>query len=202
MLAMQEAVYEDTVRLDRAIGRNPDKKPSALDDQKSGELAKREDLIIQEADRAIQLVDEEGTAIAFSEVFHQVRDDMKNVSRRLRKTDDGIVTQTIELDIIATLKDMIEALKQAQKDQQNKKNPPPGQPPPSMPGDQNLLDLLNELKMIRAMQIRVNGRTKTYGDQYPGKEQTPEIQKELKELADRELKIYQVTRDIYRGKNK
>lgn len=199
MLAMQEAVYEDTVRLDRAIGRNPDKKPTRNDEQKSDGLAKREDLIVIEANKAIRLLEEEGSAIAFAEVFRQVRDDMMNVARRLRKTDTGALTQQIEKDIIASLKDMIEALKKAQQKLQDQKN---GQPPPNTPGDKNLIDLLAELKMIRAMQIRVNGRTKAYADQYPGKEQTPEIQTDLRGLSEREKKIFQVTKDLSQGKNK
>jgi hypothetical protein len=199
MLAMQEAVYEDTVRLDKAINRNADKKPTRNDEQKSDGLAKREDMIVLEANKCIHLLEEEGSAIAFSEVFRQVRDDMMNVSRRLRKTDTGVVTQRIEQDIIATLKDMIEALKKAQRDLQNKKQQPNQ---PSQPGDQNLIDLLAELKMIRSMQIRVNGRTKVYADQYPGVEQTPEITTELRGLSERERKIFQVTKDLSLGKNR
>jgi hypothetical protein len=94
---------------------------------------------------------------------------------------------------------MIDALKKAQQQMQAQK----GQPsPPGQPADQKLIDLLAELKMIRAMQVRVNNRTETYGKQYPGEQaDTPEIQKELKNLADRQFKILKVTKDIAEGKN-
>jgi len=66
-----------------------------------------------------------------------------------------------------------------------------------------LLDLLAELKMVRAMQVRVYTRTVTYGRQYPGEQANdPDIQKELNDLAQRELKIVEVTKNIAKGKNK
>jgi hypothetical protein len=108
---------------------------------------------------------------------------------------------------------MIEALKKAQRDA---KNPPPGKPGQSgMPQNQPLIDLLAELKMIYAMQRRVNARTQLYGKQYKGEQAPPAdtakdrkerehyemIQRELKDLAGRQEKIGRVTRDIATGKN-
>jgi hypothetical protein len=156
----------------------------------------------------------EGSAIAFAEVFLQVRGDMSMVALRLRKTDTGAVTQTIENDIIATLREMIEALKKARKDNQNKPSPKSGQSGP--PPDQRLIDMIAELKMIRSMQLRVNSRTEVYGKQYEGEQAPPPvaasdakvrdqyemIQRELRDLADRQSKIEKVTSDIAKGKNK
>jgi hypothetical protein len=79
-----------------------------------------------------------GGAAGFPVAFEQVRDDAQNVTRRLSKADVGTVTQTIEQDIIAGLKEMIEALKKAQQNR-NSSNSKPGQ---SQPGDQNLIDLI------------------------------------------------------------
>ena len=127
-----------------------------------------------------------------------MREDMKTVQRRLGKADVGNVTQAIEEDIIATLKEMIEALKKAQQ-------PSSDQPLPSNDGrllDPKLVDRLAELKMIRSMQIRVNGRTQTYARQYTGEQaDDPDIQKELRGLADRQKQIQRVTRDLSTGKN-
>ena len=208
MLAMQIEVYNGTVAVDKALALNPKaKKTDEINRgnvQKSIEWSKREGQIVEEATKAIQMLEAEGTAVAFPEVFHQVRTDMRHVERRLSNSDVHAVTQVIEQDIINTLKDMIEALKKAQQDQQAKKNPPPGPPPPPNPNQQQpLIELLQELKMIRAMQVRVNSRTKTYGDQYPGEQaKEGEIVKELNSLADRQKKIFDVTNNIFRGKNK
>jgi hypothetical protein len=196
MLAIQIEVYEGTVRVDKAIGTNPDKKASRAEEQRALQLSDREEVIVVEANKAIGLLEAEGTAVAFPQMFEQVRDDAKNVARRLGKADVGTVTQVIEQDIIAALKDMIEALKKAQQDLKG------GQGGSGPPQNQKLIDLLAELKMIRAMQVRVNSRTKVYAQQYTG-EQAEEsgIQKELNELAQRQLKIYDATNNIAKGKN-
>jgi hypothetical protein len=93
---------------------------------------------------------------------------------------------------------MIEALKKAQADLKGQSQP--GQSGP--PQNQKLIDLLAELKMIRAMQVRVNSRTKVYAQKYTGEQASePDIQKELGELAQRQLKIFDVTNNIAKGKN-
>jgi hypothetical protein len=212
MLAMQVVIRDGTVALDKDI----DKKEATREQQQtSNVLSDREDEIIREASKAISVIQAEGSALAFAEVFLQVRGDMTTVAARLRRTDAGTVTQTIENDIIATLQEMIEALKKARKD-----NKSPPQPPKAgqqgQPGDQRLIDMLAELKMIRSMQLRVNSRTEVYGKQYEGeqvpapalatdaklREQYEMIQRELRELAERQLKIEKVTSDIAKGKNK
>src|SRR5207248_8143976 len=125
------------------------------------------------------------------------------------------VTQNIEQDIIDSLEEMIKALKKAIKENKNKKPSKPGQP--GKPGDQDLIDLLAELKMIRSMQVRVNKRTEDYHKFYPGHEQAPDpitlkdarqredlerVLDELKDLSERQENIKRITRDIGKGKNK
>jgi hypothetical protein len=201
MLAMQIEVFEGTTRVEKAIGQNPDKKASRTEEQRSLQLSDREQEITRQAASALQLLEAEGSAVAFVEAFLQVRDDSQHVARRLGKADVGVVTQTIEQDIIASLKEMIEALKKAQQDLQNKRQQPPGGG--GGQSNQNLIDILAELKMIRAMQLRVNNRTATYGQQYTGEQAgAPEILKELSDLAERQRKIFDVTNTIARGKNR
>ena len=128
--------------------------------------------------------------------FIEVRDDMLNVTRRLGRADVGSVTQLTEQDIIAILKEMIEALKKAQSPGGGRGGGSPNR------GNQSLIDLLAELKIIRSMQIRVNSRTLTYAQQYPGEQANdPDIHKELENLAQRQQKIFEVTNNIARGKS-
>src|SRR5262249_15603556 len=77
MLQLQKEIYEGTVRLDKTIGENPEKKPTRPDEQKSQQLADREGLVLQEAVRARELIISEGSAVAFAEVFTQLIDDIK-----------------------------------------------------------------------------------------------------------------------------
>jgi hypothetical protein len=213
MLAMQIAVRDGTVNLDKTIQANPMKQPTRVEEQASNVLSDKEEEIVREANTAIRLIEAEGSAVAFAEVFKQVRDDMGTVAGRLRKTDVGEVTITIENQIIDTLKEMIEALKKARQENQKPKTPPkPGQ---SGPRQDPLIDMLAELKMIRSMQVRVNTRTEVYGKQYEGEQAPPPsiatdakqrdhfemIQRELKDLSVRQKKISKVTDDIAKGKN-
>lgn len=212
MLALQIGVRDDTVSLDQVVKANPMGKPERADRQASNVLSDREEEIVKEARAGRKLLEEEGSAVAFYEIFTEVQADMETVAARLRKTDTGVVTVTIENQIIDTLKEMIEALQKAKK---NLKSKSQGGGSSGPPPDQPLLDLLAELKMIRSMQKRVNARTELYGKQYAGEQAPPpeqgstseerehyeRIQKELKALSKRQQKISKVTHDIATGKN-
>jgi len=66
-----------------------------------------------------------------------------------------------------------------------------------------LVDVLSELKMIRALQMRVNTRTKRYGELIKTERvDQPELLDSLRRLAERERRIHQVTRDIVVGRNR
>jgi hypothetical protein len=202
MLALQIEIYEGTLRIDKTIALTSDKKASRAEEQRSLQLSDKEQLIVVAARQAIQLLESEGSAVAFPEAFAQVRDDAGHVARRLGKADVGTVTQGIEQDIIATLKEMIEALEKAKQDLQNKQQNRAQQQ--SQPQDNRaLIDRLAELKMIRSMQIRVNSRTTAYGRQYPGEQANdPDIQHELADLAQRQQKIFLITNNIAKGNNR
>jgi hypothetical protein len=218
MLAMQIAVKDGTVALDKIIMGNPDKKSSRAEDQKALELSDKEDEISKEANKALTLIEAEGSAVAFAEVFKQVLGDMNTTAGRLRRADVGEVTVAIENDIIDALKEMVAALKKARKDNQEPKPPMPPMPPSSggSPPDQKLIDMIAELKMIRSMQIRVNNRTTIYGKQIEGeqvpniskvadakeKEKAVGVRKEFKDLSTRQQKLSKVTEDIAKGRNK
>lgn len=125
---------------------------------------------------------------------------MMQVSRRLGRIDPGQETQLIEDDIVVTLKEMIDAFKKQQQEQRDKKQTQEnnGNPPP-----QELIDKLAELRMIKAMQMRVNTRTTQWSKRYEGEEaRDPAIVHELNDLAKRQLRIWNVTDNIAKGRNK
>jgi len=214
MLAMQIQVRDGTVVIQKAIDATEDKKPTRVEIQSSNDQSDKEDLIVREAQIAIDVLRDEGSVVAFLEEFKQVQDDMKNVSYRLKKTDTGTVTVVIENDIIQTLREMIAQLQKARQENGKPQPPMPGQP--GQPQPQSLLDKIAELKALRDMQKRVNARTQTYAREYPGEQLTnPEsvkdpqerekvemLDREHKNLADRQQKIYDVATNIYKEKNK
>ena len=199
MLELQRQVYDGTVRLDKV----PEAERSHSHEIEASRLSSREMEIVLEADKALALLHEDGTAVAFTEATTQVRGDMEQVVERLAQVKVGQITQDIELDIIAALEEMIEALQKAQKEMDDKKSPP-GNPPPGQPQDPPLVDLLAEVKMIRALQMRVNRRTQRYSRLVEGDKSTEntELQEALRRLADREERIHKITRDIETGRNR
>jgi hypothetical protein len=200
MLRMQIRVYEGTLTVHKGIEATADKKATRLQKQDSLKLSDDEKAIVLEASKAIQILEEEGSAVAFPEVFQQVREDMRNVQIRLGVVDTGKITQATEEDIISTLRDMIKALEKAKKQLAKSKGGKSGQ---SQPQDQKLLDQIAELKMIRAMQIRVNARTKLYGRQYEGEQANDaNLRREVRGLGERQERIFEVTNRIVREENR
>jgi hypothetical protein len=198
MLEMQIAVLAGTEQTHKGVLSRVDAKPAREDQQSALKLSDNEKDIIKEADKAIQMLEEEGSAVAFPEVFQQVREDMKHVQRRLEVADVGEVSQAIEKDIIASLKEMIEALKKAQ---QQGKAGKPGDPSP--PPDQKLLDKIAELKMIRSLQKRINDRTQFYGRLYPNEQALDaNIRSQLQQLAERQDRIFEIMDRFAKGDGK
>ena len=70
-----------------------------------------------------------------------------------------------------------------------------------------LVDKIAELKMIRSLQLRINGRTKRYArllddmEDPTGQATQPDLVEVLKGLGEKQLRIHAITRDIVLGKN-
>lgn len=199
MLQMQIEVYESTKAIDTIVQKSESKKPEKAEIQKAQQQADKETEIIAEANKAIQILKDEGSAVAFPRVFEEVVIDMTRVRERLNQAKVAKDTQLMEQDIIDSLKEMLEALKKAQQDLQQSKGMP-GMGGSGPPPDQKLLDEIAELKMLRNLQVKVNERTKRYGEHEQSTE--PQIKVELKDLGNRQERIEEMARDIATGKNK
>jgi len=197
MLAMQLLVYDGTTKLARAS-----QSEESRNTARALQLARQEDEIALEATKAVTLLREEGTAVAFPEAVEMLRDDMRTVTRRLEKTEVGELTQSIEKDIIEALEEMIDALqkemeKSKNKDQQNQ------QQQNQQPQDPELVDKLAELKMLRTLQLRINNRTRRLGREVEGEQaENAEVVDQLQDLAERQARVQKATYDISTGRNK
>jgi hypothetical protein len=201
MLEMQLVVYEGTRRLDQV---DPDDRDRAHAIEAS-RLSRHEAQIVVEADAALALLREEGSAVALPEAVEQVREDMQQVVQRLAEAKVDELTQSIEEDIIAALEEIIAALERAQDELEQQQSQPPQDQQPSEPADPPLIDALAELRMIRSLQMRINNRTKRYqklvqSDEV-GQADKPELIQALQRLAEREARVYKATRDIAVGRN-
>ncbi|HVL14545.1 MAG TPA: hypothetical protein VM529_18375, partial [Gemmata sp.] len=196
MLRMQEEVLAQTVTIDKVVQKNKGQKTTA-EIQKSQTEADKELQIVAEADKALKLMEGEGSAVVFAGVLSQVRGDMVAVQNRLNAGRVEKQTQDIEQDIIDQLKMMKEALKKAKQDL---KDPPkPGDPkdPNGKQPDKKLIDLINELKLIKSLQEQVNKRTIGYSKDDPGEQaKDPLVQAELQQLAERQRVLQEMLHKI------
>ena len=70
------------------------------------------------------------------------------------------------------------------------------------PGNQKLIDMLAELKLIRSLQVQVNNRTKMYGDKDKGEQSKDDlVQKELRQLSIRQTKLQEMVDKLDKGEN-
>lgn len=196
MLRMQIEVKAATESIDRGILKNNNQKTTA-DIQKSQAEADKELAIIAEAEKTLKLMEGEGSAVVFAGVLREVKGDMVAVQRRLNEGRVEKQTQDIEQDIIDQLTMMKEALKKAKQELEDSKNKPGD--PKEGGGQQNkkLIDLLNELKLIKSLQEQVNKRTISHSKQDPGEQaKDPLIQAELKQLSERQKVLQEMLHKI------
>lgn len=206
MLAHQKQVQAGIVGLDEAVRKTADGRPTVAHAAGANRLADVQLESLREAEGAMKLIREDGTAVAFAEALESVMTDMESLKRRLDETDVADVTQRIAADVVESLLDMIRALEKAI--QENEPGTPPPGGPGGLPGQQPLVNRLQQLKMILAMQRRVNGRTELYGQRYRGEQAATAgltdkdrrgveaVLKELADLAKRQGRIGQATREL------
>jgi hypothetical protein len=198
MLELQTAVYDGTVRVDHV----PEAQRTHDHEIESARLSRQESQIVHEVDKALLLLHEDGSSVAFPEAIEQMRDDMRQVTDRLAALKVEKITQGLEKDIIAALEETIAALEQSRKDLEKKKTPPGQQLGAGQPDDMSLVEKIAELKMIRSLQMRINNRTKTYGEMIQGDQaETPDLLKALDGLADRQQRVYKATADLHQRRN-
>ena len=164
MLREQQAIRRETRSLDlrlRALRlkARADAEEFVLDrkDLRQAEsLSSREGRLHLMALDIIDLLTEDGTSVVFPEIVGEIADDMDNVRGLLARVEPGALTQRMEEDIEAAIDQILKALEEAR---QKPPPPNPNQGRNSRSGASPLLPKSSELKMVRALQLRVNKRT-------------------------------------------
>jgi hypothetical protein len=203
MLLMEIQIQVDTITL----AKTAKNEWMARHFGKSRELSVRQDTIADDAGKALTLLKEEGSSVAFPQGVEQVRDDMLSIARSLGKNDVGAFTQSLEKEVIESLEELVSAL---QSEIENRKKPEnqrrQGQRQRKSEGDENgkdLVEQLAELKMLRSLQLRVNRRTKEYGRMIHGEQATnDELTTQLQKLARRQSEIQEATYILASGRNR
>ena len=199
MLLKQEGVNNGTL----AIHAVPVDTRTDRHRNRAVEIARNEDEISLLAAKALTLLREEGSSVAFPEAIEQIREDMLTVARRLERVEVGEITQNIEQDIVEGLKEIIEALqKELEKQKDKKQQQQQQQQEQQQQQQQGLVNKLAELKMLRSLQYRVNRRTRQLGRTVDGEQAIDlDVVSQLKQLSDRQAKVQKATYDLSTGKN-
>lgn len=206
MLKNQQAVRSQTAKLIEDMKTVAESARRQIEIQ-AVRLADDENAIIIDADSALLLLREDGTAQAMTESLIQTRFDMDDIKERLTVMRLDQSTLNVEDAVIASLQEMLEAIsqaiKEAEKRQENSQQSPPGND-----GRQQvepLIQLLSELRMVRSMQDRVNGRTKRYENDLEQFKNDPDadlnsLKKKVEELARQQNRISKILHDLKVGR--
>lgn len=210
LLVQLEARIRGMLRAEKAVQAGAEKLAAEPQDRAGREreleaarLGREQTAVGNDATKALTLVRDDGSAVAIPQAIEQIRDDCQQAAARLQRGDMGNTTRGIIGDIVTSLEELLAALEKAQREQQaqQKQNPAGGRP--AEPGEQPLVDKLAELKMIRSLQLRVNGRTKRFSRLIAdGAEQAdePALREALERLAERQRAIQQAAHDIVTGR--
>ncbi len=198
MLELQLDINNGTLKLDRIPAEERD------DDRhftRSTKLSRDESKNVTEAEKALMLLKEEGSSVAFPEAVEMMRDNMQAVRGRLERGLTADTTQLLERLIVESLEEMIFALQREMEKEDQK--PQDGERPQGEQGDPSLVDALAELKMVRSLQTQINRLTKQYAQSFEGEQATePEDLEFLQKLSVRQLRIHEATYDLSVGKNR
>ncbi len=146
------------------------------------------------------LLREDGTSVSILMAMEDIESDMNTVSGLLRKTDVSTLTQTLQNDIVESLKQLIEA---AQKEMEQMKEQQQGEPKDAPPSEKKppLVALIAEIKVLRALQVRVNRRTIQIDQMMQATtdaEQRKTFALQLTDLAVRQRRLVDSARELSR----
>ena len=197
MLSMQLLVYQETVRLEKEA----DGKDANMI-ARGKQLATSEEELVQEVDKALVVLREEGSSVAFPEAVEAIREDAASIVQLLDQGKAGELTQTLEQAVIEAIEEMVDAL---QKEMEKKKDEEQqqGEQQQGQPQEKPLVDELSEVKMLRSLQLRINRRTRQLGRMIEGEQaDEPELLRQFETLSGRESRIQRATYDLSTGRNK
>ena len=208
LLVQLEARVRDMLAAETGIRAALDRQPAAAAaadrerELEAARLGREQQGVAAAAGRALALVREDGSAVAVPQALEQVRDDAAQAAARLARGDTGDTTRGLVADLVTGLEELLAAVEKSRRDQAG---PAAGAAAGAAGsgGEQPLVDALAELRMLRALQVRVNGRTRRFagllgadGD----RADEPELRAALGRLAERQRLIERATRDIVGGR--
>ena len=163
--------------------------------------------VVEDAEAALLLLREDGTAQAMVESLLQARFDMTEAKKRLDQTTLDAITLHIEDAVIEALQEMLNAVQaamdEARQRQENAENQEQQQDGEAE--EEPLIQLLAELRMIRSMQRRVNERTTRYDAEIQRVLEKPDadlspFKQAVEELARQQNRISRILHELKIGR--
>ena len=157
------------------------------------ELAQQQSELTLQCSQTVSLLREDGTSVAILLAVEDVEADMGSVSGWLQESKVGELTQSVQFDIIESLKQLIET---TQKEMQEMKEQQQQQQ--SSEQKQGLVELMAEIRMLRNLQLQVNRRTKQVDGllQKAATDDLPALEKQVHELSLRQHRLTQSAREL------
>jgi len=158
MLQQQTRIFKETLSLNLRIKDSPTPPRAAID--KAQQLGDGEAELSAESEKVLDILREEGSTVVIPDVMVDMKRDLDGLAARLRKLDAGDYTQAVQQDIMETLRELIDVIKEELNKKQG--NGDGGGDGSEGDQDENLLPTSAELKMLKSLQVRVNKRTATF----------------------------------------
>ena len=210
LLVRLEARIRDMLRAERMILRgiqqlrsNAAERTQREQELESARLGSEQNVVTATITRALTLVRDDGSAVAIPEALQQIREDSTMAASRLKESDYSQFTQGIIEDLVVSLEELLSALERAEREQQDRQQQGQARGRPAKPGEQPLVDKIAELKMLRILQTRVNGKTSRFSALLnEGSEQASETEliDALGRLAQRQERVERAAHDIATGR--
>jgi myosin heavy subunit len=127
------------------------------------QISKGERSLEVEASSALRLLLEEGSTAVFPEIVKELASELRTVAKLLDTYETGEVVHVRQVEVERLLKALIEALRRQIEYKEGDKGGEPGD------GEQPLVPLSAELRMLRTLQEGVNRKTKVVNKMKKGK---------------------------------
>ncbi len=192
MLTVQTQIYDETTDL------NATPVDQWLDTMfaRSREVAQHQAELQIDCEQTLGLLKEDGTSVAIVLSVEDISVDMRSVAGRLKESKVGALTQTLETDIIDSLKELIEATQREMREMKSEERQQ--QMATGDPQKPSLVDLMAEIKVLRSLQLRLNRRTQQI-DQLMAEQDSGDRQdlfRQLEELTARQQRLVESAAEL------
>ena len=194
MLQKQRQASKDTIALHLRLRQSED--PSRADRDSAARLSSLEAELAAEAEKALEILKEEGSTVVIPEVVEDLKRDFDSLAALLARLQADEYTQQVQRDVETTLEQLVRVIQEEikRRDQRGQGGGGDG-----MEGDpeENLLPTSAELKMLKEMQVQVNRRTEFFERKVQaGTQAQGELADERARLAQKQGAVGDLTRSM------